>query len=54
MLNGPTSRIIEAVKEVLTPEIKGKGKLIFTSVTPAVPIENVKVLYEAVKAYGHY
>jgi len=55
VLNGPPERIRKAVKELLSPVVKGRGNLAYVySDNPTAPMENIKALYEAVKEYGHY
>ena len=56
MVNGPVSKIEKTVKDILTPKLKGKGKLIFNchSDNFAAPLEHKIALYEAVKEYGRY
>jgi hypothetical protein len=54
--NGPPERIERLIKKVLTPEVKGKGNLIFGMQFDnfSAPIENIRTLYQAVREYGGY
>jgi uroporphyrinogen-III decarboxylase len=53
---GPPEAIREAVKSVLTPRLKGKGRLTFGMQFDnfRAPLEHIRVLHEAVKEYGRY
>jgi len=53
---GPIDKVREAVKETLTPALKGRGRLTFgiQGDNFRAPIKHLVGLYEAVKEYGHY
>ena len=53
---GPPERIRAAVAELLTPEVMGRGRFALTvgDLLPGTPLENRRVLYEAVREYGRY
>jgi len=55
--SGPPERIRAAVKELLTPDLKGTGRLYVTICShdyPEAPFEHIIAFHEAVKEYGQY
>ncbi|MDD5705343.1 MAG: uroporphyrinogen decarboxylase family protein [Kiritimatiellae bacterium] len=56
LADGPPDRIRKAVKDFLTPEVKGQGRLAVwvSAESRHVPPEHYLALYEAVKEYGRY
>lgn len=56
ILSTTPEKIRQAVKDFLSPEVKGKGRLSIWAAGEVfgIPYENYRVLYEAVKEYGHY
>ena len=56
LADGPPDRIRQAVKDFLTPEVKGKGRLAVwvSAESRHVPPEHYLALYHAVKEYGRY
>jgi hypothetical protein len=55
--SGPPERIHAAVKELLTPTLKGKGRLYITMCShdyPEAPFEHILAFYEAAREYGRY
>jgi uroporphyrinogen-III decarboxylase len=53
---GPVDNIRQAVKDVLTPRLMGKGRLTFgiQGDNFKAPLEHIRALYEAVVEYGRY
>lgn len=57
ILNGPEERIRETIKNVMTPELKAKGRLYWIQggfVPPGTPLKHIYAVYEAVKEFGRY
>ena len=54
LLSGPPERIHKAVKELLTPRVKGKGRLTFGVQGYYLPLEHKRAVYDAVREYGYY
>ena len=53
---GPVEKIRDAVRQTLTPALKGEGRLTFGMQADnfKAPLEHIRALYEAVKEYGRY
>ena len=55
--SGPPERIRQAVRDLLTPSLKGRGRLYITMCSwdyPEAPFEHIQAFYEAAKEYGRY
>ncbi len=57
VLNGPESRIYETIKNLMTPEVKAKGRLYWIQadfIPPGVPLKHIYAVYKAIKKFGRY
>ena len=55
VLNGPENKIYEMIKNLLTPQVKAKGRLFWrVFIPPGTPLSHTYAVYDAVKRYGKY